>query len=157
MGSRTTPCPAHRAALATITRISFTLAGVGALGGCIESPHGAEDPWLDGHADGGADGWVAEDAQPPDDVADAMADDTIDVMVDGWVDARVDGDAPDDPADAMLDGETTDAVVWSETTPCPSPAEDPEAWQACCEAKGWSWEDPNCAAWGPPLPPRMLA
>ena len=46
-------------------------------------------------------------------------------------------------------------MVWSETTPCPDPSEDAEAWSACCEAKGWDWSDPVCAAWGPPMPPRM--
>lgn len=135
------PCPAHRAALAAVARISFTLAGLGAATGCIvESP-------TTGEADDRADG----------EAADAIADGDLsaaDVMVDGGFDAQVPD--PDGGADAAPDG-GADAVVWSETTPCPSPAEDHDAWLACCAAKGWDWEDPNCAAWGPPMPPRMLA
>lgn len=156
MGPRSS-CPAHRAALATVTRISFTLAGVGALAGCIEAPDTPAEPWMESDADLAGDGSPAPDAmaEPPiDDRTDAMVD-AADAMVDGWVDALA-PDADPEAADAAPDA-LADAEVWSETTPCPSPADDPEAWQACCEAKGWGWDDPNCAAWGPPMPPRMVA
>lgn len=150
---RTPICPAHRTALAAVTRISFTLAGLGAAG-CIESPPSAGEPWPDGAEVGDVDDVIDAGEH----LADAGPDAMTDVMVDGMSDAIADDPDPDAELvpDLGADG-TTDAVVWSETTPCPSPQEDQEAWAACCSARGWNWDDPNCAAWGPPMPPRMLA
>jgi len=161
MRSHLPRCPAHAKALAAVSRITFTLAGVGALGGCIESPHTAGEPWADevdaSLSDGSQfDGALSDSSA---DAIDSIADEAdaapLDVAVDGMSDAiALDPEPEPDAAPDML----ADAVVWSETTPCPSPQEDPEGWQACCQARGWGGDgDSNCAAWGPPMPPRMLA
>lgn len=154
---------AHARALATVTRISFTLAGFG-LGGCIEHAPGSPDPMApDDAPDAAADAALVDaawhtDAEWLDDMGEPDAIDAMapDALADALIDAGALADA--EAIDARVADAEADAVVWSETTPCPSPAEDPEAWQACCEAKNWDFEaDPNCAAWGPPMPPRMLA
>ncbi len=156
---------AHARALTTARRISFTLAGagaLGALGGCIEPappPGELADPGLDDpHPDGGLVADMAWDAAWEADPDAAWDDDMrgADAVADAVGDALVEDPEPD--AEPMADDALVDAEVWSETEPCPSPADDPEAWSACCEAKGWDWDlDPNCAAWGPPMPPRMVA
>lgn len=157
MGSEYSTCAAHRAALATVARISFTFAGLGVgLGGCIESPHSVLDAPLDDIED------AADAARDGGGLAapDAMVDGLVDARVIDAADSAIDGAAVDAVLDATVDAAVdgmSDAVVWSETTPCPSAQDDLDAWRACCEAKDWDWADPNCAAWGPPMPPRMMA
>lgn len=133
----------HLRALAIVSRISLTL-GAATAAGCIEHAP-ALDVFDSDVEDGGCDGCTSGDAEhdaehDAERIGDVLADaDPPDGQIDSAVAADMGPDA------------TTDAAV-----ECPGP-EDPEAWQACCEALGWPNTDPSCTPWGPPMPPRLLA
>lgn len=134
--------PAHRRALAAVSRITFTLG----LAGClqpVESPDPAPTELDQPDGEPAAEEGLA-------DAALTDADPGVEVDADPHPDAMPED--LDDVADAGAgpDAEGSDAPDATPLTCDPAEAD----WVACCDAIDWDPEQ-GCLAWGPPVPPRM--
>ena len=157
----------HNRALSTVARITFTLGAVG----CVEV---ADDEPTQVVLDDQADGQTAppreevvnnEDAYKVE--QDAFVDDAQDVGSFAEEDAlAADAELPEpdafeaDPDAAFEDPDAAEMLADAGSEPeanCTTVMSDPELWAECCEAVGWDFEVPGCMAWGPPVPPRMVA
>ncbi|MCA9526511.1 MAG: hypothetical protein KC549_09490 [Myxococcales bacterium] len=135
-----TRADAQARALRAASRVTFTLG----LFGCAEDvPDPTPEPAEEAQADE-----QAADAGAP----EADAGEQRDLFVDAAVDPTLDA-GPAVPPDAETAPVVADAEVGDGGVVCE--IGDPE-YAACCDAVNWDF-DAGCMAWGPPVPPALLA